>query len=61
MFVFIGFFNGGINYFQYCWGNVNVDIVIFNEWDNWIVRDVQFVVLQGDFLIFCWNYYFVFY
>ena len=56
----IGFLNGGINHFQHRWGNVNADTVTFNERDNRIVRDVQFAVLQGDFLTFRRNYYFAF-
>lgn len=61
MFVFIGFFDGGIDYFKYGWSDINIDIIVFNKWDNWIFRNVEFVVLQGDFFIFYWNNYFVFY
>ena len=57
---FIGFLNGGINHFQHRWGNVNTDTVAFNERDNRVMRDVQFAVLQGDFLTFRRNYYFAF-
>lgn len=60
-FVFIGFFDCSVDYFQYGWGYIYIDFIIFNVRDNWIFRNVEFVVLQGDFFVLCWNNYFIFY
>lgn len=40
MFGVVGFFYCGGNYFYYYWCDIDVDVVFFNVWNNWVVGDI---------------------
>ncbi|MNT00599.1 hypothetical protein D3C72_1350360 [compost metagenome] len=56
----IGFLYGGIHHFNHGWRHIHTDTITFNERNDWVVRDVQFAILQGDLLTFRRNDYFAF-
>lgn len=50
--VVVGFGYSGVDNFDYDWGNVDVDIVVFDKGNDWIIWGGLF---GNDFLIILWN------